>query len=39
MASQNDEPVPERHRCRVCGREFASESELEHHVRDQGLIW
>ncbi|MCU4799702.1 C2H2-type zinc finger protein [Halobacteria archaeon HArc-gm2] len=30
-----DRPV----RCSVCGREFEDEATLEHHVRDQGLLW
>jgi DNA-directed RNA polymerase subunit RPC12/RpoP len=27
------------YRCNVCGREFADAEALEHHVRDQGLLW
>jgi len=26
-------------RCNVCGREFEDDDTLEHHVRDQGLLW
>ncbi|SFS05371.1 hypothetical protein SAMN05216559_2845 [Halomicrobium zhouii] len=26
-------------RCKVCGREFEDDDSLEHHVRDQGLLW
>lgn len=26
-------------RCPVCGREFASEEELDDHVKDAGLLW
>jgi hypothetical protein len=26
-------------RCGVCGRTFESEDRLEHHLRDQGLLW
>jgi len=27
------------HRCRVCGKSFETSDGLEHHLRDQGLLW
>lgn len=39
MGSPSSEPKPvETFRCKVCGREFADQDALDHHVRDQGLL-
>jgi hypothetical protein len=37
--STDDGPVDGVVRCNVCGRKFDDHDALEHHVRDQGLLW
>lgn len=40
MGTLNNDPRAEGGvRCRVCGNVFENEAELEHHVRDKGLLW
>jgi hypothetical protein len=36
--ADSEDAHEETHTCGVCGTEFASEAELEKHVREQGLV-